>query len=79
MKDREIQLFLVAFIIVEICEIFTVGGLPLQYNVVAVRGNLALPHLLELMVSGFHRGSSCSDRSDNMDPPPQQRRRLPVA
>ena len=30
---REIQLFLVGYIIVEICEIFTVGGFPLDRNV----------------------------------------------
>lgn len=30
MVVREMQLFLVAFIVVEICEIFTVGGFPLD-------------------------------------------------
>ena len=31
--SREIQLFLVGYIIVEICEIFTVGGFPLDSKV----------------------------------------------
>ncbi|KAF2755361.1 hypothetical protein EJ05DRAFT_502829 [Pseudovirgaria hyperparasitica] len=31
---REMQLFLIGFIIVEICEIFTVGGFPLQSRVI---------------------------------------------
>lgn len=28
--DREMQLFLIGFIVIEICEIFTVGGFPLD-------------------------------------------------
>lgn len=31
--SREMQLFLVGYIIVEICEIFTVGGFPLDRKV----------------------------------------------
>lgn len=34
---REFQLFLVGYIIVEICEIFTVGGFPLERKVRLVR------------------------------------------
>lgn len=29
-SDREIQLFLLGFIVIEICEIFSVGGFPLD-------------------------------------------------
>lgn len=35
---REMQLFLISFIIVEICEIFTVGGFPLNDAVRKVSG-----------------------------------------
>lgn len=35
--DREFQLFLIGYIIVEICEIFTVGGFPLERKVRLVR------------------------------------------
>lgn len=35
--DREMQLFLLGFIIIEICEIFTVGGFPLNDAVRKVR------------------------------------------
>ncbi len=31
--NREFQLFLIGYIIVSICEIFTVGGFPLKSNV----------------------------------------------
>ena len=31
--NREIQLFLLGFIVIEICEIFTVGGIPLHDSV----------------------------------------------
>ena len=34
---REFQLFLIGYIIVEICEIFTVGGFPLERKVRLVR------------------------------------------
>lgn len=34
---REFQLFLVGYMIVEICEIFTVGGFPLERKVRLVR------------------------------------------
>ena len=34
---REFQLFLVGYIIVQICEIFTVGGFPLERKVRLVR------------------------------------------
>lgn len=34
---REFQLFLLGYIIVEICEIFTVGGFPLERKVRLVR------------------------------------------
>lgn len=34
------QLFLIGYIIVSICEIFTVGGLPLNRKVRIVRGAL---------------------------------------
>lgn len=33
MLQREMQLFLIGYIIIEICEIFTVGGFPLATNV----------------------------------------------
>jgi hypothetical protein len=35
--DREIQLFLLGYIIIEICEVFTVGGLPIEDSVRKVR------------------------------------------
>lgn len=31
--DREMQLFLLAYIVVSICEIFTIGGFPLNDSV----------------------------------------------
>ena len=40
---REIQLFLIGYIIVEICEIFTVGGFPLNNTVRLVRYYLGYP------------------------------------
>lgn len=30
MCDSEIQLFLIGYIVIQICEIFTVGGIPLD-------------------------------------------------
>lgn len=46
-QSREMQLFLVAFIVVEICEIFTVGGFPLHDSVRKVgRINFACCHVV---------------------------------
>ena len=36
--NREIQIFLMGYIVIEICEIFTVGGFPLADNVRLVSG-----------------------------------------
>lgn len=46
-KPREMQLFLLGYIIVEICEIFTVGEFPLDGTVRVVY----LPGLLDLCSS----------------------------
>jgi len=35
--DREMQLFLTGYIIISICEIFTIGGFPLNNSVRLVR------------------------------------------
>lgn len=40
MGFREMQLFLAIFIIIEICEIFTVGGFPLHDAVRKVGSNI---------------------------------------
>lgn len=56
---REFQLFLLGYIIVEICEIFTVGGFPLEPKVRLVRLRLQLCAPTMLILVGFH---CCSPR-----------------
>lgn len=36
-RDREMQLFLIGYVIISICEIFTIGGFPLNNSVRLVR------------------------------------------
>ena len=55
---REFQLFLVGYIIVEICEIFTVGGFPLERKVRLVR--ICLPPALPLNFVNHRRASLLS-------------------
>ena len=65
---REFQLFLVGYIIVSICEIFTVGGFPLQGKVRLV-GVLKLHSNPEGMLTrmiGFHSRPPGRDSRDNM-------------
>jgi len=47
---REMQLFLLGFIIVEICEIFTVGGFPLDAS---VRRGFSAAHIAAVVVTSW--------------------------
>lgn len=49
MVYSEIQMFLVGFIIIEICEIFTVGGIPLEDSVRKVRAFIQLNHATKIL------------------------------
>lgn len=47
---REMQLFLFSYIIIEICEIFTVGGFPLNHS---VRKGFSAAHIAAIAVSAW--------------------------
>src|SRR2546430_16993242 len=49
MAYREFQIFLASYILVSICEIFTIGGFPLSSKIRIVRRSLTLPHPLYTM------------------------------
>jgi hypothetical protein len=49
-RYREMQLFLLGYIIVEICEIFTVGGFPLD---AAVRRGFSAAHIAAVVVTSW--------------------------
>lgn len=74
-STREIQLFLVGYMIVEICEIFTVGGFPLQTNVRLVRDYLLTwtPDTVADFLSGVHGNPPWSYSSNNLGPTAQWR------
>ena len=65
-RQREFQLFLVGYMIVEICEIYTVGGFPLDRKVRLVRLAL-LPICTSKMLTtvGLYR---CSSRFNRCNP-----------
>jgi hypothetical protein len=48
--DREMQLFLLGFIVISICEILTIGGFPLDPSVRKVRGQCFLMMVTVLIV-----------------------------
>lgn len=69
---REFQLFLVGYIIVEICEIFTVGGFPLERKVRLVRF-CPPPAVRSTMLTtvGLYCRSSRFDRCNSMGSAPK--------
>lgn len=66
------QLFLLGYIIIEICEIFTVGEFPLSSTVRIVSlfpvVTVALLHVSLLINSGLYRYSHRVHRCNNLDP-----------
>lgn len=80
--DSEMQLFLLGFIVIMICEIFTVGGIPLDDTVRKVRINCdsRLCHSSVLTgASGLLGGPCCSYHCNMLDSPAQRSRGLPAA
>jgi hypothetical protein len=85
---REMQMFLLGFIVIEICEIFTVGGIPLDDNVRKVGTRLELNASLELVDEiivlifgnriGLFSGPHCGDHRHFMDPTHERACRLPA-
>jgi hypothetical protein len=61
------QLFLLGYIIIEICEIFTVGKLPLETNIVKV-GSLSHRAAQRLILAGFYWYPPWYDSGDALDP-----------
>lgn len=69
-SHREMQIFLIGYILIEICEIFTVGGFPLPKNVRIVCGfdiTLATAKLLLTPLVGFHWGPHWSYHGSHLD------------
>lgn len=69
MISREMQMFLVGYILISLCEIFTVGGIPLDDDVRKVRLNiwgmifdtyLTRASRLYTSVSSLRQHGSCS-------------------
>ena len=78
-STREMQLFLLGFIIISICEIFTIGWFPLNG---AVR-RVSLPdmkpvHVSKLTSLGLLCRTHCLDHCDHMDSPHERCCRLSV-
>lgn len=68
---REMQLFLLSYIVVEICEIFTVGEFPLSSTVRIVRSFRCRQNRMKMIEAnvcpGFHRSTYRHDHRVNMD------------
>jgi hypothetical protein len=67
---REMQLFLVGYLLISLCEIFTVGGIPLDDDVRKV--GYSFSGMLTMMLTrlGLYGDSSRSRYCDNMDTAP---------
>lgn len=74
---REMQVFLVGYIIIEICEIFTVGGFPLS-NKVRIVSSSFQSIWSQLTRVGLHWHTSRHDHCDFMDPHAQRGCRIPT-
>src|ERR1700733_9199576 len=67
---REMQLFLVCYLLISLCEIFTVGGIPLDDDVRKVGYSSSGMLTMILTQLGLYGDSSRSRYGDDMDTAP---------
>ncbi len=79
MMRREFQLFLLGYIIVSLCEIFTVGGFPLDRKVRLVWLPPSLCLSCALTDLGFHCGTSGLNRGNALGFTAEWRHWLPAS
>jgi hypothetical protein len=73
------QLFLIGYILVSICEIFTVGGIPLDDDVRKVWISIYRKNRCQRLTQiGFHSCPPRPHNSDDMDSTPQRGRGIPI-
>lgn len=75
---REMQLFLLGYIIIEICEIFTVGGFPLSSRVRIVSSTLDASLARSLTCSGLYRRTHWRNNGHPLGSCLEFSRRLPI-